>query len=310
VLDSVLNYRENKTSSFGMVFTGKGEGFHMFLDAIKIERNYFYDDVVFGDKGLCLTWGEFAEIPLSGTSLRRGSIEMWLKLYTGSNGVDIYEHIASRTIFTLVNNSDECITLSIRGSHWFEIGIGNIKAGFSQLYINAMEYDLSNFTFGIGDIFHVALAWSHDGTEMSNNNTLRLFINGVECMSSNSTWGISDNKGTLLRLGGGNSYLSTNDNDDGSAIFSNVKLYNYCKEEYDLNERAPKIYEASSSNSFLRLSADNITFYESTSVELPMMFEAVQPGEEVKVYTKVDKTKPELYNQFTGTITVDWEVPV
>ena len=310
VLDSVLNYRVNRTSSFGMVFTGKGESFHMFLDGIKIERNYFYDDVVFGDKGLCLTWGEFAEMPLSGTSLRRGAIEMWLKLYTGSNGVDIYEHVASRTIFTLINNSDECITLSIRGSHWFEIGIGNIKAGFSQLYVDALEYDLSNFTFGIGDIFHVALAWSHDGTEMSNNNTLRLFINGVECLSSNSTWGISDNKGTLLRLGGGNSYLSTNDNDDGSAIFSNVKLYNYCKEEYDLNEQAPKIYDAASSNSFLRLSADNITFYGSTSVELPMVFEAIQPGDEVKVYTKVDKTKPELYNQFTGTITVDWEVPV
>jgi hypothetical protein len=41
-----------------------------------------------------------------------------------------------------------------------------------------------------------------------------------------------------------------------------------------------------------------------------MVFEALQPGENVKVYTKVDKTNPELYNKHTGTITVDWEVPV
>jgi hypothetical protein len=224
--------------------------------------------------------------------------------------MDIYERVASRTIFTLLNNSDECITLSIRGSQWFEIGIGNVKASFSSLYVDSTEYDLSNFMFGIGDVIHVALAWSHDGTEMSNSDTLRLYLNGVECLSSTTIWGISDNKGVLLRLGGGNSYLSTNDNDDGSAIFSNVKLYNYCKEEYDLNERLPKIYAASTSNSFLYLSADNVTFYNSNSVELPMVFEAVKPGDGIKVYTKVDKTKPDLYTQFTGTIAVDWEVPV
>jgi hypothetical protein len=309
-LDSILNYRKHRTSSFGMMFKGKGEAFHMFLDAIKIERNYFYDDVIFGDKGLCLTWGEFAEIPLSCANLRRGSIEMWLKLYTGSDGKDIYEGVASRTIFTLVNNRDECITLSIRGSHWFEIGIGNTKASFYQLYVDSTEYDLSNYTFGIGDIFHIALVWSNDGVDMSNNNTLRLYINGTECLSSNSTWDVTDDKGSLLRLGGGNSYLSTNDNDDGSAIFSNVKLYNYCKEDYDLNERSPKIYETSSPNSFLYLSKDDVNFYSNTSVELPMVFEALQPGENVKVYTKVDKTNPELYNKHTGTITVDWEVPV
>ena len=117
-----------------MIFKGKGESFHMFLDGIEIERNYFYDEVIYGDKGLCLTWGEFAELPLSGTSLRRGAIEMWIKLYTGTNGLDIYESVASRTMFTLINNSDECITLSIRGSHWFEIGIGNTKASFSFIF--------------------------------------------------------------------------------------------------------------------------------------------------------------------------------
>jgi len=309
-LSSLLNFRYNSTSSFGMVFSGKDAEFYMLLDGIHIERNYFYDEVVYGNKGLCLTWGEFAEIPLSGTSLRRGSIEMWLKLYTASNGIDIYGNVASRTIFTLINNNDECITLSIRGSHWFEIGIGNVKASFSSLYVDSNKVDLSNFVFSIGDKLHLALTWSHDGSEMSNVNTLRLFVNGIECLSSNSTWDISDNKGVLLRLGGGNSYLSTNDNDDGSAIFSNVKIYNYCKEEFNLAEHTPIIYDALSANNFVRLSADDITFYNNTALELPLLFESVQPGEKIKVYTKVDKTKPELYNQFTGTISVDWEVPV
>ena len=282
----------------------------MLLDAIKIERNYFYDTVQHDTKGLCLTWNEFAEIPLSGINVRQGTVEMWVKLYTDTRGVDHYNKEASRTLFTLVNNLDDSISLSIKTGNWFEIGYGNTKSGYKVINIDSSLYDLTNHSFSIGDIFHIALVWENSGTEMDGADTIRLYINGDFCIASRTTWEVLDNKGALFRLGGGNTYLAGNNDDDGAAIFGDVKVYNFCKTEFDLNYTGSKDAEKLTPNSLVQLSPDDVNFYNNTSIELPLIYESVQPGQKVVVYTKVDKTKMDLLDKLTGTITVDWEVPV
>jgi hypothetical protein len=309
-LSEYLNFRYKMSSSFGMVFKGKGTNFYMLLDGIKIERNRFDDEVMFGDNGLCLTWQEYVEIPLSSAELKRGSIEMWVKLYTDTYGIDHFGTAKSRTLFTLVNSDNDIISLSIRSSDWFEIGFGNSKSKYYVLYVDAKLVDLTNYAFNIGDTVHLAMAWDNEGKQMGNSHAIRFYVNGDLVMVSTKPWPVWDSKGATLRLGGGNTYLANNDDADGSAIFSNVKYYSYCKTSFEINEQIPSVLNKKSPNDFIQISKDGIDYYGISSLELPFFFQELNPNEKVKIYTRIDKTMMKKLDQFTGSLSVDWKLPV
>jgi len=309
-LSNYLNYRNYLTSSFAINFKGTGQAFYMLLDDLKIERNWFDDEVSFEEKGLCLTWDEFVEIPLSYVNLQIGTIEMWLKLYSTTTGKDHYGDIKSKTIFTLVGNSNDSITLNISEGNWFEFGFGNIKSAFSSTSVSANTYDLSGFSFDIDDVVHIALVWDALGLEMDNGDTMRLYVNGTKCLTTSETWEVTDNKGALLRLGGGNTYLASNSTNDGSAIFSNVKIYNFCKEEFDINNQVSTVDNLLSPNELVFLSEDNVEFFTNNSVKLPLVYKEVMPGDKITLYVKFDKTKMDLMDGVTGTLSIDWQIPV
>jgi len=309
-LSSELNFREHVTSSFGMVFRGKGEAFYMLLDDLRIERNWFYDEVVFGQKGLCLTWNDYAEIPLSGMDTRYGTIETWVKLYSSTAGLDHFNNVASRTLFTLVDTANNSISLSMRSNSWFEIGVGNTKSEYKTLFLDPKEVSIGSAAFQIDDILHIALVWSNDAEQMDNNDTIRLYINGNLYLRGKVTWDVGDSKNVLLRLGGGNTYLANNDDADGSAIFSEVKFYNYCKTEFEINKQVPTDVENLTPNDFVQVSKDDVEFYGTRSTELPLEFNQVAPGEKIPIYIRVDKTRVDELDRLTGSINVEWKVPV
>jgi hypothetical protein len=307
-LEEELNFRENYFTSFGMVYKGVGEPFYMLFDGLKIERNY-YNDVVKDDKGLCLTWKEYAEIPLAGVTLYTGTVEFWVKPYTLTNGRDIFCNTYSRVLFTLTNNYNEIICLTMKSSGWFEIGFGGARYNFNTLSLDPAEYDLSAVSFDIDEPFHIAVVWSNSGTNMDNSDTLRLYINNTLVISSQNTWEVSDTKSSLLRLGGGSTILANNNDEEGSAIFSHVKVYDYCKDSFALNTHIPEDLETAQGNEPIRISKDGVDFYNYNSDELPLKYEEVGPGEKVKIYTRIDKTNKKCSTD-SGTLEIDWEVIV
>lgn len=309
-LSKQLDFRNFVTSSFRMVFKGVGEAFYMLLDDLKIERNWYYDEVVFGDKGLCLTWEDYAEIPLSGLDTRCGTFEAWVKLYTSTGGLDCFNNAASRTLCTLVDANNVSITLSIQAGSWFEIGVGDTKNNYTRLCIDPTEVSVANAAKKIDDVIHVALAWSNDATNMDGGDTIRFYINGDLYLRGQVTWDVGDNKNVLLRLGGGNTYLANSDDADGSAIFSNVKLYNYCKNSFEINKQVPSDIDNVTPNDFVQISSDGEVFYSSRDEFLPIEYSAVQPGEKVHIYVRVDKSRVDELDKMTGSVNVVWKIPV
>jgi len=310
-LSSALNFRNHLMSSFGIVCRGKGEAFYMLLDDLRIERNYYYDEVMYGNKGLCLTWEDYAEIPLSGIDTMKGTISMWLKLYSSTAGIDHFNDLASRTLFTLIDTGNTSISLSIRSGSWFEIGVGNTKSGYVPLHIDTTKVAVGEAAFNIDEKVHLALTWSKDSSGFDNKDTIRLYVNGELYFRSSISWEQGDSKNVLLRLGGGNTYLANNDDTDGSAIFSDVKFYNYCKTEFNINELSPeKELSTVVPNDLVQLSMNNETFYSSRDQELPFEFKEVNPGEIIPVYVRVDKSNMDKLDKVTGSITVEWKVPV
>ena len=305
-----LNFKNHVTSSFGMAIGGKGHSFYMLLDGLKIERNRFYDDVVYGDKGLCLTCNDYAEIPLAGIDTRCGSVEAWIKLYTDTTGNDHFNNVSSRTLFTLVDSDNNSISLSIRSSSWFEVGLGNTKDGYITLFVDPKVYDIGEASFNIDDVVHIALVWSNDASKIGGGDSIHLYVNAKLYLSGKVIWESGDNKNTILRLGGGNTYLATNDDSEGSAIFSNVKFYNYCKTSFNIEKQSPPNIDSLTPNDFVQISSDGVDFLNSRDVGLPFEYEQVQPGEKKDIYIRVDKSRIDELDRLTGSINVEWKVPV
>lgn len=305
-----LDFRNYITSSLGFIFKGKGASFYMILDGVTIKRNYFLDTVAYNLPGLCLTWGEFLEIPLSGINVARGSLEFDCKLYTDTAGMDSFGTTSSRTLFTIVTNNNETLALSIRESDWFEVGFGNTKTGYTSIYLNPRLYDLSDVAKDIDDIIHIGIVWNNDGLSLSENHTIRLYINTKLSFISDQTWEVSDYKSALLRFGGGNTYLANYGEADGSAIFSNIKYYNYCKTDFDLTNLYPNEGYKNNPNYFLRISKDGEVYHDTSSSELPFIFKKVLPNESVSISVEIDKNNMKRIDGLTGTLNIDWKVPM
>jgi hypothetical protein len=305
-LHSNLNLRYRDTSSFHMVYRGTGTAFNMCIDDLKIIRNYFEDDVRFG-KGLCLTWGESLDVPVADMSPNHGSIEFWAKLYCDNEGTDVFQDVVSRNFFSLVNNNNEMLSVGIRSGSWFEVGVGGAQSDFSLIVMGSTKIIPSRYYINYKETVHVGLVWSNDGSRMSAGETLRLYINGDLIVSSAHQWAVEDSKSVMLRLGGGTSVLAYNNDTDGSAIFDNIKAYNYCKEDgFDINKENVVFDNYITPNHFLELSQDEVTFYSLDDGVLPFTFSGVPPGETRTVYIRTNKDDRAKSVRKTGAVEIGW----
>ena len=289
-MDDKLNFasREEGFNYFMLRYKGVGDVTNLYLTSLNIERNSFDEPAHFGN-GLYLNGLDFLQIPVSGLTLTKGTIEFWLRTYYDSYGRDIFNNIASRTLFSIVNNANNIISLGIKSGHWFEL-----TAGHSRKSINIVdattEVALTGF-FDIDTSMHIAVVWSNDGTAMSNDDTLRFYINNRLIYSMKTTWSIEDTKDTIVRLSGGNSPIAYNyDSPSGGGIFDNIKIYDDCKEFFNIEQEDITNAMFYDPNNYVEISKDNINFYNSSSELLPLVFEQVPSGETRSIYIRANKT--------------------
>lgn len=306
-LNEVLDFRTNDRhlNSIRLRYKGVGNAFNMYVDDIKIKRNVFDDDVKFG-KGLCLTGYDYLDIPLAGLTLERGAIEFWIKLYTTSYGLDVFGDMNSRSLFTMVNNNNDIISLGIQSGGWFSPSSGHLRR-----LLNSFEIDTdiipNEYSFEINDVVHIAIVWSNDGKYMDNGDTMRLYVNGEKAASSNVAWEVGDTKSTVVRLGGATTQLALNRDSFGSSIFNNIKIYNYCKTEFNPNEEGILKDKVYTPNDFIQISADNINFYGIGSDQLPITFSQVPSGESRTVYIRTNKNEDFVScTKLSAPILIQW----
>jgi len=284
--DDNLDFRTTGRAfrSFQIRFRGQGQAFNMYVDDLKIERNLFDEDVKFG-KGISLIEYDYLEIPLSSVNLERGSVEFWVKMATDTYGRGMFDDMKSRVFFTLVNNSNNIISLGIKSGSWFEPITGHIRKALHTF--NAADTNVPFESFiDRGEIIHLAMTWSNTGEYLDNKDTMRFYINGVLVAASKFTWEVGDTKSTSIRLGGTNTQAAYNQDIYGDTIMDNVKIYNYCKTSFN---------------------NPNTNFYGVESANLPIIFEQVPAGESRTIYVRANKNEDfKQLNRVTSTLIIDW----
>jgi hypothetical protein len=304
-IDSGLDFKnsEKDMTSFRLRFRGKGIAFTMNIDNLKIERNKFDDEVKFG-KGLCLTGYDSLVIPLAGLTLEKGTIEFWLKSYYNNYGNDRFFNIHSRTFFTLTNNNNDIISFGLKSGNWYEPIVGNVKK------VQKFNIDTNNLSsdalFSIDDVIHLGFVWTNDGSFTDNGDTFRLYINNELFVSSKFSWLIEDSKGINLKFGGYNTQLSHYSDFDGSGIFENIKIYNYCKTEFDIGMEGITKDITYGPNEFIEVSYDNSNFYGIGSSELPLEFLQVPSGAKRTIYIRSNKNDNFKQSKNTANLIVEW----
>ena len=304
--DRSLDYRLNERcfKSFKFRYRGIGEAFTIYLTDINIERNKFFDQVKF-DKGLCLTGHDYLEIPLEGVTLERGSIEFWFKPYYDSYGRDIFDNWYSRSLFSLVNNNNNIISLNIRSGAWFEIACGHLRRNLN-LYNETSSYTMLHNFIDINSLVHVAMVWSNDGNFTSNGDTLRFYINGVLFYTSRAPWVVDDTKYLFIKLAGGATQLAANQDFWGGGVFSDLKIYDYCKNSFNINEDGVSKDISYEPNKFLEISKDNMNFYNIDSSMIPFIFEQVPPGDSRTIYLRSVKNEYFKQSKKSANLLVSW----
>jgi len=304
--DKKLDFRNNgkDLSSFRIRYRGKGQSFTMNIDDMKIERNVFVDNVKFG-KGLCLTGYDYLEIPLSTITLEKGTIEFWVKLYTDTYGRNKYSDFNSRVLFTLVNNNNDIISLGIKSGVWFEPLSGHIRKALNMFDISNSDLPISAF-YNINEIIHLAMVWSNDGSFTDNGDTLRFYINNELICRSKTTWEVEDTKSAILKLGGATTQMALNKDPYGAAVFDNIKIYNYCKDSFDIEQEGVEKDITFTPNEFLEVSKNNIDFYGVGSANLPLIYQSVPAGESRIIYVRADKNDNFKQSKSTATLIIDW----
>ena len=305
-LNEKLDFRTTgrNFSTFRLRYKGLGQAFNMYIDDLQIKRNVFEDYVKFGN-GLCLTGYDYLDIPLSGITLERGAIEFYIKLYTDTYGIDSFGNMHSRSLFTMVNNNNDVVSFGIRSGDWFAPNVGHVRK-----YLNLFEIDnsflSSDYVFFINDVVHVAVVWSNNGKYIDNGDTIRLYINGELIARNNVAWSVDDTKAISIRLGGSNTQLALNSDSYGSAIFSNVKIYNYCKTHFTPNEEDINNDKIYTPNEFIQISSDGVNFYGRGSDKLPIVFPQVPAGDSRTIYVRTNKNEKFGRGKTTANLLISW----
>ena len=112
-------------------------------------------------------------------------------------------------------------------------GLKRIKVNLNFFSIDSYDLPITSY-IERDEVVHVALVWSNDGRFMDNGDTIRLYIGGILICASKVTWSVGDTKSAIVKLGGATTQMAHNKDAYGSAIFENLKIYNFCKNEFNL----------------------------------------------------------------------------
>jgi hypothetical protein len=300
---SELNIKNNDCaiSTLNIKYRGKGNKLTLFFDGFKIRRNTF-DTFAKYSTGLCLTYNDYLMLPLSNINLDRGSLEVWVRMGVDSLGRDYFGDIHATTLFTLSSNTNDIISLRIKPGNWFEVFAGNIR---KQSLFNISSLPSRTY-IRRGSLVHIGLVWSNDGLDNSSGKTIQLFINGILTLNSNSTWEVSDTKLAFFKLGGGITQTSQIFDTESNFVFENVKIYNYCKDSFNINTQNITDEYLYTPENFIELSKDNSDFYGIGSNNLPIIFEQVPSQESVTIYIRTNKNNKLKSTGSNAQIIVDW----
>ena len=309
-INSNLNFRTNNRDmqSFRLRYRGRGQAFSMNIDDLNITRNVFDDDVKFG-KGLYLTGHDYLNIPLSTMTLEKGSVEFWFRMTTDTYGLDKFGEIHSRTLFTIISNNNELVSLAIKSGYWFQPGAGHARRSLLMFDVDGTSLPLQLY-FNIDDLIHLALVWSNDGSNMPNKDTVRFYINGELLAVSRAAWEVGDTKSAVIRLGGNSAQIAHNKDMYSSGLFDNVKLYNYCKTNFNPNMLGIERDITYTPNQFMEISSDNSTFYGVDSDNLPIVFEQVPDNESRTIYVRANKNENFKQSKKDASLIIQWIVSV
>ena len=297
-----IKHTTREFDTFYFRFRGLGtKPLSMSLDNLNIRRNVYDTDTRFG-KGLCLTGFDHMVIPLSNATLNKGSVECWLNMGVDSVARDIFGNLYASTIFTLNNNNNDIIALRIKPASWFEVIAGNLR---KQSLFNLPSIPEGGF-IKLGQNVHVGLVWSNDGTGMDNTDTIRLYVNNQLRLVSDSTWEIGDTKLSYFKLGGGITQSDRIFESYSSFVYDNVKVYNYCKSSFNINQEGISGDYISSPEKFIEISKDGVSFYGIGAAELPFTFEQVPSGNAVQLYIRSNKTLEFSSGNSTAQILIEW----
>ena len=299
-----LNMKSSEVfiNTLNVTFRGVGNAMTLYFDNFSIKRNYFDTQVRFG-KGLCLTSQDHLAIPLSNVSLEQGTIEFWTRFGVSSLGLDAFGDLYSATLFTLTNNNNDIVSLRIRPANWLEILVGSIR---QQILYNIGSASIPNIFINKDEITHIALVWSSNGLGMDNKDTVRLYVNGMSTLTGQDTWEVNDTKIVYLKLGGGISQSSEVFGSFGNFMYNNLKVYNYCKTTFNINQENIAGEITYQPEEFIEISKDNQTFYGVGAKELPLFFEKVPAGESRTIFIRSNKTNNFQVDESTAQILLNW----
>ena len=296
-----LKKNEEELSNLYIRYKGKGNNFNMAFDTFNIKRNTFDTPIKF-DNGLCLTGNDLYVIPISNLTLDKGTIEFGAKLGMDTFGRDAFGEMYGGTLFTLTNNNNDIIALRINPTYWFEIIYGNIR---DQKLATIME-STESMTIDRNTVLHMALVWSRDGSETDNGQTLRFYINNHLILSSTTTWDVEDTKLSFLKLGGGIIQSSKIHSNFSNFFYNNIKIYNYCKEEFNMEKENIDDDYIYAAENFMEISKDDVDFHSIGSEDLPFVYEQVPSGDKVTVYVRANKNKQFSSDNSTAQVIIDW----
>jgi hypothetical protein len=141
---------------------------------------------------------------------------------------------------------------------------------------------------------------------MDNKDTFRFYINGELMYTSTVTWEVSDTKSVVIRLGGGNTQLASDGETFGGGVFDNLKIYDYCKKEFNIDTEGIEKDISYTANEFMEISSNNVNFYGVGSANLPIVFEQVPPDETRTIYVRANKNDYFELSTKTANLIVEW----
>jgi hypothetical protein len=228
-------------------------------------------------------------------------------MYYDYQGIDIFEEPQDRVLFTMLNNNNDVVSLGFKMTNWLSPFVGPARqnaVSFRQEVDNVSPFVLPL----IGEVIHLAMAWSNDGSKSDNGDTLRLYMNGTLIASSRTTWSVGDSKAASVKLAGPTvqGFSDYRNTFWGGGIFENVKIYNHFKTLFNIGAEGVDKDVIYTPNDFLEISQDNVNFYGVESDRLPFIFEQVPAGDSRIVYLRSNKTDKFKQSKTTATLIVEW----
>ena len=301
-ISNLLQYNDKfGLSIFQLHIDGKENPCTIILDTLKYERTEFLP--VKENNGVYLSGTESLIFNINNLSLKRGTVEFDVKLSSDNTGKNIFGNNNAVTLLSIITNSNEIITLFISIGKGLNICVGTIG---KELYITDTYFsseDMDNY-IGINGDARIKVVWSSDGTEMDNSDTFRLYVDNEWLYSINDKWAINSNNISSIIFGGMTTFVAAVKT-DGSGVFSNIKVYNYCKLDNNV------ISDTIGVNDFLEISKDNENFFKAGDENLPIQFKGVDSGETITAYVRSNKENNfSSITEATGNLIASWTLIV